>query len=189
MTDGYQLETFVGDLRAAARNARDEAEILTRVRPLVARLALSREWLLPRHYEALEEQGNGVHLLHEEPDHTLAVVAVCWLPHRETLPHNHGTWAVVAGVDGPERNVFWRRLDDGKSAGYAKLERIGEKVIGSGDTLAMPTGTIHSVANDTKETTLTLHVYGRHLNHSPRSQFDVDKQTESPRRTVWRGAV
>jgi predicted metal-dependent enzyme (double-stranded beta helix superfamily) len=189
MTDGYQLGTFVGDLRAAAMNARDEAEILTRVRPLVARLALSREWLLPRHYEALEEQGNGVHLLHEEPDHTLAVVAVCWLPHRETPPHNHGTWAVVAGVDGPERNVFWRRLDDGTSAGYAKLERIGEKVIGVGETLAMATGTIHSVANDTKETTLTLHVYGKHLNHSPRSQFDVDNHTESPRRTVWQGAV
>jgi len=186
MTDGYQLETFVSDLRAAASNARDEAEILARVRPLVSRLARSQEWVLPRHYEALEEQGNGVHLLHEEPDHTLAVVAVCWLPGRETPPHNHGTWAVVAGVDGPERNVFWRRLDDGTRAGYARLERLGQKVIGVGDILAMPTSTIHSVANDTNEITLTLHVYGRHLNFSPRSQFDVAKHTESPRRTVWR---
>ena len=186
MSHRHQLETFIGDLRAATVNASDEAAILTRVRPLVARLALSRTWLLPRHYEALEDQGNGVHLLHEEPDHTLAVVAVCWLPGRETLPHNHGTWALVAGVDGPERNVFWRRLDDGTRPGYAKLERIGQKVIRVGDVLAMPTGTIHSVANDTDSITLSLHVYGRHLNYSPRSQFDVDKQTESPRRTVWR---
>jgi predicted metal-dependent enzyme (double-stranded beta helix superfamily) len=35
-------------------------------------------------------------------------------------PHNHGTWAVVAGVYGPERNAFWKRLDDGSRPGCAK---------------------------------------------------------------------
>ena len=186
MRNIYKLERFVEDLRAVALNYKDEQEILSRVKPLLLDLALSKEWVLPRHYEALQEQGNGVSLLHEEPDHTLAIVAVSWLPGRETLPHNHGTWAVVAGVDGPERNVFWRRLDDGTRAGHAELERVGEKVIGVGDVLAMPTDTIHSVANDSSEITLTLHVYGKHLNFSPRSQYDVQKNTESPRRTVWR---
>ncbi|MBS0343880.1 MAG: cysteine dioxygenase family protein [Proteobacteria bacterium] len=180
------LQRFLLDLRNITLNATGEPEILARVKPLVAELAASREWLLPRHYEALESQGNGVHLLHEEPDHTLAIVAVCWLPGRETPPHNHGTWAVVAGVDGPERNVFWRRVDDGARAGYAELERVGQQVVEAGDVLAMPSGAIHSVANDTTAITLTLHAYGRHLNFSPRSQFDVAKRTESPRRTVWR---
>jgi predicted metal-dependent enzyme (double-stranded beta helix superfamily) len=93
---------------------------------------------------------------------------------------------MVAGVDGPERNVFWRRVDDASRAGYAELERIGERVIGVGEVLTMRAGTIHSVANDTKAITLTLHVYGRHLNFSTRSQFDVANRSESPRRTVWR---
>ena len=181
-----RLERFVVDLRNIALKAKEEREIFTRARPLVSELALSKEWVLPRHYEALEEQGNGVHLLHEEPDHTLAIVAVSWLPGRETPPHDHGTWAMVAGVDGPERNVFWRRMDDASRAGYAELERLGERIVEVGEVLTMPTGTIHSVANDTKAITLTLHVYGRHLNFSTRSQFDVAKRTESPRRTVWR---
>ena len=185
-SSAYTLQRFVGDLRAITLGNADERQILTRVQPLMSQVALSKEWLLPRHYEALEEQGNGVHLLHEEPDHTLAIVAVCWLPGRETPPHNHGTWAVVAGVEGSERNVLWRRRDDGARAGYAELEKTGEKVIGVSDLLAMPTGTIHSVANDTMEITLTLHVYGSHLNFSPRSQFDLETRTESPRRTVWR---
>ncbi|HSC94516.1 MAG TPA: cysteine dioxygenase family protein [Burkholderiales bacterium] len=184
--DTYALSTFVEDLRAIARTAKGEAETLSRLRPLVLRAALSRQWLLPRHYEALPEQGNGVHLLHEEPDHTLAVAAVCWLPGRETPPHNHGTWAVVAGVEGPERNIFWKRIDDGTRPGYAQLERIGEKVVGVGDVLAMPAATIHSIANDTDHVTLTLHVYGTHLNFSPRFQFDVERHSVSPRRTVWR---
>lgn len=180
------LDAFVEELRATARKSRDDTEILTLLRPLVLRLALSKQWLLPRHYEAVPEQGNGVHLLHEEPDHSLAVAAVCWLPGRETPPHNHGTWAVVAGVDGPERNIFWKRLDDGTRPGYARLERIGEKVVGPGDVLAMPADTIHSIANDTKSVTLTLHVYGMHLNFSPRFNFDVEKHAVTPRHSVWR---
>src|SRR3954463_10424867 len=113
----YGLESFVGELRAIALQTTDEREILARVKPLAIELALSKKWLSPRHYETIEAQGNGVHVLHEEPDHTLAVVAVSWLPGRETPPHNHGTWAVVAGVDGPERNIFWKRLDDATRPG------------------------------------------------------------------------
>ena len=47
-----------------------------------------------------------VHVLHEESDHRLAVFAVSWLPGRGVPPHDHGTWAIVVGVDGPEKNLF-----------------------------------------------------------------------------------
>ena len=57
-----------------------------------------------------------------------------------------------------------------------------------GDVLVMPVDTIHSVANETNEMTLTLHVYGKHLQYSARSQFDLEQNSESPRRTVWRDA-
>lgn len=185
-TQAYPLDTFVEDLRAVAKKTAEERQILAELRPLILRAALSKQWLQPRHYEALPEQGNGVHVLHQEPDHTWAVVAVSWLPGRQTPPHNHGTWAVVAGVDGPERNIFWRRVDDGARNGYAELERIGEKVVGVGDVLAMPAETIHSIANDTDGVTLTLHVYGKHLNFTPRFQFDVATRSMTPRRTVWK---
>ena len=67
-----------------------------------------------------QEQGFSLFPLSEEPDHSLAVFAFSWLPNRGTPPHDHGTWAVVAGVLGPEWNTFWRRLDDGTRPGYAK---------------------------------------------------------------------
>ena len=44
--------------------------------------------------------------------------------------------------------------------------------------LFRPTGGIHSVANETGAKTLSLHVYGRHPNHTARSQFDADAKTE-----------
>ena len=35
---------------------------------------------------------------------------------------------MVVGVDGPEKNVFFERTDDGRRPGYAELKKIGEKI-------------------------------------------------------------
>ena len=122
----------------------------------------------------------GVHLLHEEPDHTLAIFAVSWLPGRGTPPHDHGTWALVAGVDGPEMNKFFERVDNRTRPGHAELKKIGEKVFGVGEVLAMPAGGIHVVWNETDKVTLSLHIYGKHLNYSTRWQFDPGAKREMP---------
>jgi hypothetical protein len=39
---------------------------------------------------------------------------------------------------------------------------------------------IHSVLNETDRVTVSLHVYGRHLNYTGRSQFDPERKTETP---------
>ncbi len=107
-------------------------------------------------------------------------MALSWLPKRGTPPHDHGTWAVVAGIDGPERNEFYERTDDRTRLGYADLKKVGEKVCDASDVVALPQGMIHSVWNETDRVTLSLHIYGKHINHTGRSQFDLDKQTETP---------
>ena len=174
----YDLKRFVDDLRAIASASSDPRTVIARVRPLVRELALSRTWLEPRHYECDEAQGFGAHLLHEEPDHTLAVFAASWLPGRGAPPHNHGTWGVVAGVDGPEKNVFWKRLDDGSRPGYATVARQGEQVFGAGEVVSFLPDSIHSVVNETDAVTVSLHVYGKHVNYTTRSQFDPDTGIE-----------
>jgi predicted metal-dependent enzyme (double-stranded beta helix superfamily) len=125
-------------------------------------------------------QGFGLHVLHEEADHTLFVIVAAWLPGRGVAPHNHGTWAVVAGVDGEERNVFWTRLDDGSRPGFAQIQQQRDKVFGPGDVLTLLPGAIHSVVNDTAQVTVSLHVYGYNLNLAQRSQFDPAHDREMP---------
>ena len=180
-SDRYSISQLAADLRQLCTQQKDEREILRGVRPLARRAALSKvTWLDDRMYRADSAQGFGVHLLHEEPDHTLAILALSWLPHRGAPPHNHGTWAVIAGVDGPEKNAFFERADDGSRAGHAELRKVGEKVCDVGDVLAMPRGMIHSVWNDTDAVTVSLHIYGKHINYTGRSQFDFEKKTEAP---------
>jgi predicted metal-dependent enzyme (double-stranded beta helix superfamily) len=177
----YPISQLAADVKRVCAQFEDERQILSNLRPLARRAALSKaSWIEPRMYSADAAQGFGVHLLHEEPDHTMAVLALSWLPNRGAPPHDHGTWAVVAGVDGPEKNEFFERADDRSRPGHAELKKIGEKVCGVGDVVALPKGTIHSVWNETDGVTLSLHIYGKHINFTGRSQFDLKTQTETP---------
>lgn len=164
---------FIGDLRELAAGAASEPALLELAKPLLLRLARSPSWRTPALYQCDSHQGFGVTVLHEEPDHGFWLVAVAWLPHRGAPPHNHGTWAVVAGVDGEEQNVLWRRRG-------GRLERQGEELLGPGQVTGFTGSAIHSVRNETERTTLSLHVYGRNLNFAERSQFDTDTGVEKP---------
>jgi len=174
MSSAYSLPQYISDLRQIAAETDDEGEIFTRLGPLAQQLVANPGWLQAKHYESDESQGFGVHLLHEEPDHSLAVFAINWLPGRGTPPHDHGTWALVAGIEGVERNVRYRRLDDGKRAGHAELEVKKEFDAAPGELVCIRSGGIHKGTNQTDALTLSLHTYGRHVNHTNRSQFDLD---------------
>ena len=174
MTEPYPLEQYVNDLKAIVAETSDEGEIIRRVGPLAQRVVADKSWLQSKHYETDEEQGFGVHLLHEEADHSLAVILVNWLPGRGTPPHDHGTWAVVAGIEGTERNVRYKRLDDRSNPDYAELVVKEDFAANEGELVCIKTGGIHKVTNETERMTLSLHTYGRHINHTNRSQFDLD---------------
>lgn len=177
----YTAEHLAADLRAARAAATGEADMLARVRAIAARaVARSFDWLRAPMCRPDPQQGFGMYLLHEEAQHELAVFVVSWLPGRGTPPHDHGTWAVVAGIDGIERNTFWRRTDDGRRPGHAEIEQAGDRLIAAGDVLAMRSGAIHSVCNDGDRITASLHIYGRHVNHTRRSRFDPLARTEAP---------
>ena len=93
---------------------------------------------------------------------------------RGVPPHDHGTWAVVTGVEGVEHNISYKRLDDRSRADHAELEVKSDTLAGKGDLVCMKTGGIHEVRNETGNVTLSLHTYGKHINHTNRSQFDLE---------------
>lgn len=176
----YDLGEFIDDLREVIRTEAGEAGILARIGPLARRIAQEPGWLSAAMYEADPVLGYSTTMLHVEPDHGLFVVVDSWLPGRGVPPHDHGTWAVVVGLEGVERNLFWQRSGDVHHPGHVELQYISEQQISPGEVLLMPTGTIHSVLNETQSTSLSLHVYGRHLNYTARRQFDLRNKRELP---------
>ncbi len=176
----YSVEQYVADMRAVVAEETTQERITERIKPLSRRLAAAPDWLKDEHRQCDADQGFGVHLLHEEDDHTLAVFVLAWMPDRGTLPHNHLTWAVVAGIEGEEYEVGYERLDDGSKPGFADLKKSGEATLRPGDVSCCMPDDIHSVWNTGKDVSISLHTYGLHLNHTGRSEFDPEAKEERP---------
>ncbi len=177
----YSVEEYVSDLRRITAATSDYDEIFDQIGPLARKLALAKEsWIKPEYYETDAEQGFGVHVLHQEPDHSLAVFVVAWSPHQGTPPHDHGTWAVVAGMDGEERNVKYDRLDDRSRSDYAELEERCSFSAGPGDVICMRPRGVHLVHNETDHVTTSIHTYGRHVNYTDRVSFNLETNEATP---------
>jgi len=72
-------------------------------------------------------------------------------------PHEHGTWAVIAGVRGTEANVLYRVVSGRRAA---PIDRV---VIGPGESMVLPSNAIHATEVVGAAPTFHLHLYGRPL--------------------------
>jgi predicted metal-dependent enzyme (double-stranded beta helix superfamily) len=69
-------------------------------------------------------------------------------------------------------------VGDCRWPGYAEVRRKEDRVLGPGDVLTMQPDSIHSVINETSSVTISFHVYGKHVNHTERSQVDPEQHIE-----------
>lgn len=178
--ENYSVEQYVADIRSVVAEENSNSAIAERIKPLAKRLAADRRWFKDAYRSVDEEQGFGVHLLHEQNDHELAVFVFAWAPGKGVGAHNHKTWGVVAGIEGQEHEVGYKRLDDGSRPGFADLAKTHETTLYPGDAVCCMPEDIHSVCNNGDKVSVSLHTYGRHLNHTGRSVFDVEAKTEQP---------
>jgi len=93
-------------------------------------------------------------------------------------PHDHTTWAVVAGVRGSELNRFYERLDDGSVEGTAQIRQTGELDVRPGLATRLLPDDIHAIELDGDEPKMHLHCYGLALHRLDRRQmFDMKAGT------------
>jgi predicted metal-dependent enzyme (double-stranded beta helix superfamily) len=95
----------------------------------------------------------------------LTVLHTAYAPSLRTMPHDHGTYAVVSVYRGQEDNVVYKRAGRTLSVSEHQSIRPGEAVVLDADT-------IHDLSTSSGEPTCSIHVYGGDL-------FDCD------RRTMW----
>jgi len=146
----YSIQNYISDIRLITKEETIEKNIIDRIKPLSKKLVKNKSWIKSEYFDVDTKQGFGLHLLHEEIDHSLAVFVIAWAP------------------------------DKGFKEGYADLIKTHEETLYPGDASCCLPEDIHSVWNNGNETALSLHTYGMHLNHTGRSIFDISQKTETP---------
>ncbi|MBV8889469.1 MAG: sulfurtransferase [Alphaproteobacteria bacterium] len=140
---------------------------LDRIKEKLIALASRTELFPPASFPVPAGAPGKVYRLAEDPDHRLALYASAGMPGREAPPHNHTTWAAIAGVYGAEHNVFYRRTDDRTAPGRGSLERTHEQTIVRGNACGLLPDDFHTIEVTGAQPALHLHLYGISLEHLP----------------------
>ena len=142
-------------------------EALDRIKPELVRLA-SRSDLFPAaSFGNLPGRPGTLFHLAEDPDGRFALYGSAGAPGKAQPPHNHTTWACIAGVYGEEHNVFYDRVDDRKVEGQGKLAKTGELTVVKGNACAFLPDDFHTIEVVNGKESLHLHLYGKTLEDLP----------------------
>jgi predicted metal-dependent enzyme (double-stranded beta helix superfamily) len=172
-TENYRFYRFLTDIEDVVNRAESEGvaekEFLTDLRRLVRKLLLNCHWVSGRLTEPDPRSGYSFCMLYDEPGFPITIQTEVTLPGHQTPIHNHGTWGVVATVQGQQKNTFWKRVPTGEFP--HKIEEIGDRVLEKDDIISFTTEAIHSIEAIGEEPCITLNLYGDTFGFK-RFQFD-----------------
>jgi rhodanese-related sulfurtransferase/predicted metal-dependent enzyme (double-stranded beta helix superfamily) len=143
---------------------------LAEIKSLIIELA-ARSELFPSAHFPVRGGAGAIYRLAEDPDRRFALYASAGVPGKAQPPHNHTTWAVIAGVFGDEHNVFYERTDDRRTAGEGTLRRTGELTVRRGNAVAFLPDDFHTIEVTGERASLHLHMYGMSLENLPERIF------------------
>lgn len=174
-----EIATTVERVRALARGEQDIGVAAAQcigvlMQALAEQPALWRDADFPVPQDKLWQ----AYALHEDADGSYAMYAVAMKPGHQQPPHNHTTWAVIAGVRGREKNALYARHAQEPAA---RVEHLADITVGQGNVLALGPDDIHAIEVLGPQNALHLHLYGKGFaNLSDRRIFDLATGASRP---------
>ncbi|MBI1942907.1 MAG: sulfurtransferase [Betaproteobacteria bacterium] len=166
-----QRAQAVGELIARVR-AIEASEGVTRtslekIKAALIELACRSELFPPANFANQPGHAGTIYHLAEDRDGRLALYGSAGVPGKAQPPHNHTTWASIAGVFGDEHNVFYERVDRGETPGEGRIRSTHELTIRRGNACAMLPEDFHTIEVTGASESLHLHLYGKTLEDLP----------------------
>ena len=149
----------IGRVRRIVTEQGVNRDALGAVKSELIALAARRELFPEADFPPTSAGGQRLYTLSIDPDKRFALYLDCSDEGHETPPHNHTTWAVIAGVRGAELNRLYRPTpDEGGERG--PLEQTGEIRVEPGSGVAFLPDDFHSIHVEAGRTNMSLHLYG-----------------------------
>ena len=164
----YRFLTEVEDSLNQATTAH-QCECLPDVRRLVRKLVLNSYWLQTQRPD-LDPAAEAAFLnLYDEIGFPLTVQVETHVPGAKSSIHNHGTWGIVAVLQGQEKNTLWKRSPEPEWPD--KIICVAEQTLTQGDVVSFVPAAIHSIQAVGEEPLVTFNVYGE-TESKERFEFD-----------------
>ena len=168
----YRLYQFLMELddiiSVANREKETEDEYLLKLRHLTRKLIVNTHWI--SNNIPISDKEIDISTLYDEPGYPYTLQREIMLPGSSTFIHNHGTWGIVATLQGMQKNILWK---SSPTPDYPhKIEKTEEKLFKAGDIISFTTNAIHSVEAVGDEPSITLNIYGE-TDALKRLKFDI----------------
>ncbi|HTP98513.1 MAG TPA: cysteine dioxygenase family protein [Casimicrobiaceae bacterium] len=177
------LDSFICRAHALCNRNPEPADCVVAIAPLMLELAdKAGSFLEPRHLSS-DPGGYSRNLVYDAADGSLSLYALVWLPGQWTPVHDHGSWGVVAVLEGvlEERNYVRLSEDRGADDGI-ELVRGGVILLGRGAVTSFVPNPDHihmtGVPRD-RARAVSLHLYGRTM-----SDFNIYDVASGTRKRV-----
>lgn len=170
----YRLYRFLTELEDILETVQDDQQRQQRICPLVRCLLSSSNWLQWEFLPPDPESGWSALSLYDEPGFPLTIQTVAWIPGIASPIHNHGTWGVVALINGQERNTFWRQHDPENHP--EQIESVETYVLSVGEILCLMPDAIHQVKPLGEDIVVSFNLYGD-TDFERRLEFDLSART------------
>jgi predicted metal-dependent enzyme (double-stranded beta helix superfamily) len=161
-TDNYRLHRFLTEIEDVVNQSemtgQAEVDFLPSLRRLLRKLILNCHWVSTHTTDPDPKTGSSFLLLYDEPGLPLTIQTEVLLPGTRTPIHNHGTWGIVATIQGQQKNTFWKRTPSTEFP--HKIELVCEKVLEAEDIISFTTEAIHCVEAIGEQPVITLNLYG-----------------------------
>jgi cystathionine beta-lyase len=141
-------------VRELSPDGEPSREVLDQIEARLGGLIASKDLFSDEHYPSPPAESPGhVYLIAEDEGHRNSLYLVCANGKASVPPHDHKTWAAIAGLAGAEENTLFEKAGD-------DLTETGKLTLGEGDTISMMPEDIHTI-RAVGGPTRHLHWYGK----------------------------
>ena len=154
------VRDFIAQVKAVAPDAaRATPEQLAQVATLLEALGRRRELFPSEAFTVVPGRPTSIYRLAEDVDGGYALYLSLGEAGKAQPPHDHTTWAIIAGVSGNERNEVYAR-SAGKEPGRDVLTHVRRVDVGPGNSIVLGPNDVHTIELVGDAAGAHLHFYG-----------------------------
>lgn len=168
----YYFHRFLTEIENVLRQAKTihQCDCLPMLRQLVRKLVVNSYWIKTQRPNVPLTESTALLNLYDETGYPLTLQIEALMPGASSSIHTHGTWGIVAILQGQEKHTFWQRSPEPSFPD--KIVCVAEKTLSYGEIISFVPEAIHRVQAIGKDPLVTFNLYGETMGKK-RFKFDA----------------